>query len=60
MKRLRATTVIRSRDIHVANDDPCVSSQNSLEICSRDIVFCRLEMDDCVHFLLRREFILLC
>ena len=60
LKRLRATTVIRSRDIHVANDDPSVSSQNSLEICSRDIVFCRLEMDNCVHFLLRRELILLC
>ena len=60
LKRLCATTVIRSRDIRVANDDPSISSQKSLEIRSHDIVFCRLEMDNCVHFLLRRELILLC
>ena len=40
--------------------DLSVSSQNSLEIRSHDIVFCRLEMDNCVQFLLRRELILLC
>ena len=60
LKRLRATTVIRSRDIRVANDDLSVSSQNSLEIHSHDIVFFRLETDNCVHFLLRRELILSC
>ena len=57
---MRATTVIRSRDIRVANDDLSVSSQNSFEIHSHDIVFCRLETDNCVHFLLRRELILSC
>ena len=60
LKRLRATTVIRSRDIHVANYDLSVSSQNRLEIHSHDIVFCRLETDNCLLFLLRRELILSC
>ena len=50
--RWRATTVLRPRNTHVANDDLSVSSQNSIEIHSRDIVFCRLETDNCVHFLL--------
>ena len=53
--RWRATTVLRPRDTHVANDDLSVSSQNSIEIHSRDIVFCRLETDNCVHFLLGRR-----
>ena len=51
-----ATTVLRPRDTHVANDDLSVSSQNSIEIHSRDIVFCRLETDNCAHFLLGRRF----
>ena len=53
--RWRATTVLRPRDTHFANDDLSVSSQNSIEIHSRDIVFCRLETDNCVHFLLGRR-----
>ena len=56
-KRSRAKTVIRPRDIHVANDDLSMSSQNSIEIHSRKIVFCRLGMDDCVQFLLGSKFI---
>ena len=52
--RWRATTVTRPRDTHVAND-LSVSSQNSIEIHSRDIVFCRLEADNCTHFLLGRK-----
>ena len=52
--RSRATTVIRPRDTHVAND-LSVSSQNSIEIHSRDVVFCRLETDNCTHFLLGRK-----
>ena len=53
--RWRATTALRPRDTHVANDDLSVSSQNSIEIHSRDIVFCRLETDNCAHFLLGRR-----
>ena len=34
--------VLRPRDRYVANDDLSVSSQNSIEIHSRDIVFCRV------------------
>ena len=41
--RSRATTVIRPRDTHVEND-LSASSQNSIEIHSRDIVFCRLKL----------------
>ena len=34
--------VLRPRDTYVANDDLSVSSQNSIEIHSRDVVFCRV------------------
>ena len=60
LKRLRATTVTRSPDVRVANDDLSVSSRKSIEIRSRNIVFCRLEMGNCVHFLLGRMSISLC
>lgn len=59
-KRSRPATVMRPRDMHVANDDLSVSSHNSIEIRSRDIVFCRLIMDNCVHFLLGSRLISLC
>ena len=36
------------------------SSQKSIEIRNRDIVFCRLEMGNCVNFLLERMLISLC
>ena len=55
-----ATTIIRLRYAHLANDDLSVTSQNSIEIHGRDIVFCRLEMNKCVHFLLGRKFNSLC
>ena len=59
-KRLRPTTVTWSRDVHVANDDLSVSSQHSIEIYSHNIVISRLEMDNCLHLLLRCKLISLC
>ena len=56
LKRLRATTVTRPPNMRVANDDLSVSSRKSIEI----LVFCRLEMGNCVHFLLGRTSISLC
>ena len=46
--------------MRVANKDLRVSLQNSTQSRSRDIVFCILEMDDYVHFLLGSKFISLC
>ena len=50
LKRLRATTDTRPPNMRVANDDLSVSSRKSIEMPSRNIVFCRLEMGNCVHF----------
>ena len=58
-KPLRATTVTKPPDVHVANNDLSVSSQHSIEIHSHNIVICRLEMDNCLPFLLGRKLILL-
>ena len=59
-KPLRATTVTKPPDVHVAIDYLSVSSQHSIEIHSPNIVICRPEMDNCLPFLLRRKLILLC
>ena len=59
-KPLRATTVTKPPDVHVANDDLSVSSQHSIEIHSPHIVICIPEMDNCLPFLLGRKLILLC
>ena len=59
-KRLRPTTLTRPRDVHVANNDLSVSSQHSIEIHSQNVVISRLEMDNCLQFLLGRKFISLC
>lgn len=59
-ERSRAATIIRPSDMHVANDDLSVSSHNSIEIRSHNIVFCRLGIDNCVHFLLGSRLVSLC